>query len=117
MVQFRVRAESLDEVAALLQQVIAAFDSSMATTRSQVSSVVNASWRGPDADTFEQTWTQFEATSVTVRSSLSALSGALAAASVSYNQTEGTVNNAVVTTNAPVASLAIRGAAKKTTAR
>jgi WXG100 family type VII secretion target len=113
MVQFKVRAESLDEVSALMQSVIATFDSNVSTARSQVTSVVDASWRGPDADTFSQAWTEFEATTVTVRAALEGLALALQNASLAYNATESGVNNAVSTSNAPVASLSVKGAPRR----
>jgi WXG100 family type VII secretion target len=88
MVSFRVRATSLGEVAANLQTVVAVFDAACNQANSSVRGVVNASWQGEDADNFDQQWTQWNATALTVRTSLVALAAQLTAAEGSYTTTE-----------------------------
>jgi WXG100 family type VII secretion target len=95
MVQFRVRAESLEEVARLMQAVITTFDAHVGAVDAKVNSVVDASWRGADADTFRQGWQQFDAASAEVRTALTGLSLALQNAAMAYNTTEGAIDRSV----------------------
>lgn len=94
MVQFRVRATSLGEVAAHLQTAVAVFDGHMASTESVVSSVVGASWEGADADAFTEQWQALRAQSDLVRLALTALAGQLVAAEGGYTSTESGLVNA-----------------------
>ncbi len=94
MVQFRVRASSLGEVAAHLQTAVAVFDGHMASTQSVVSSVVGASWEGADADAFTEQWQALRAQSDLVRLALTTLAGQLVAAEGGYTSTESGLVNA-----------------------
>ncbi|WP_206448258.1 WXG100 family type VII secretion target [Agrococcus sp. KRD186] len=88
MVYFKVRADSLSEVAALIGGVIATFDSNLSSVNSTVNSVANATWQGEDATKFSENWTSFVAMAGQVRTSLAALQTGLIAADGSYTQTE-----------------------------
>ncbi|WP_207454269.1 WXG100 family type VII secretion target [Herbiconiux sp. SYSU D00978] len=88
MVQFRVRAASLGEVAAQLQTVVGVFDGNVASVRSAVAGTVNASWIGEDADRFAEEWAAWEAQAALVRAALTGLAAQLTAAEGSYTSTE-----------------------------
>lgn len=94
MVQFRVRASSLGEVAANLQSVIAVFDGHVASTTNVVGSVADVSWRGDDATAFMETWTLWQQQADLVRMSLTTLAAQLVAAEAGYTSTEGGLVNA-----------------------
>jgi uncharacterized protein YukE len=96
MSTFRVRAASLGEVSAQLNGVLAVFDAHVAEVTSAASSVAGASWTGEDTDAFQESWTQWQQTSVAVRGALTALSVALAAADGAYTTTESSINSDVV---------------------
>lgn len=87
MVQFRVRAESLAEVAGLLGSVIATFDGNISSVDSQVQNALQ-NWKGDDAESFRQNWSRFVALSEQVRLSLTGLQNGLISAGVSYDTTE-----------------------------
>lgn len=89
MVEFRVRAQSLGEVAAQLQSVVTTFDAQVAEAASVVSSVSGASWQGDDADTFLEAWTEWQAGAVVVRAALTSLATKLVSAQSGYLGTEG----------------------------
>jgi uncharacterized protein YukE len=88
MVQFRVRAASLGEVAAQLQTVVGVFDANVASVRSTVAGTVGVSWVGEDADAFAEGWAAWEAQAALVRTALTALAGQLTAAEGSYTANE-----------------------------
>jgi uncharacterized protein YukE len=88
MVMFRVRPSSLGEVAANLQAVIGVFDSSVAQVNGQVNGVVNASWVGPDADTFKIAFDAWNEQAVLVRTALATLSSQLVGAEGGYTSNE-----------------------------
>ncbi len=88
MVTFRVRASSLSEVSALLATVVSTFDANLSAVDSHVKRTVDVSWQGEDADTFNEGWATFLATSAAVRQSLVALQTGLVAADGSYTQSE-----------------------------
>jgi len=96
MSTFRVRASSLGEVSAQLNSVLAVFDAQVAEVSSVASGVVGASWLGEDSDAFQESWTQWQQTTVVVRSALTALSVALAAADGAYTTTESSINSDLV---------------------
>lgn len=87
MVQFRVRAESLTEVAGHLGSVIATFDGNLAAVESQVNGVL-PNWEGDDQESFAENWKAFVAMSDAVRMSLVALQNGLISASGGYDATE-----------------------------
>jgi uncharacterized protein YukE len=87
MVQFRVRAESLTEVAGHLGSVIATFDGNLAAVESQVNGVL-PNWKGDDQESFQENWKAFVAMSDAVRMSLVALQNGLISASSGYDTTE-----------------------------
>lgn len=87
MVQFRVRAESLSEVAGHLGSVIATFDGNLAAVESQVNGVL-PNWEGDDQESFAENWKAFVAMSDAVRMSLVALQNGLISASGGYDATE-----------------------------
>lgn len=88
MVSFRVRAQSLGEVAAQLQGVIGVFDANVEQAASVVDSVVNSSWVGEDADKFAEYWEHWNAAAIIVRTSLTTLAVQLSTAEGSYTATE-----------------------------
>ncbi|GMA27243.1 WXG100 family type VII secretion target [Arenivirga flava] len=94
MVQFRVRAQSLGEVAGHLQTAIAVFDGHVAQVDGVVGGVVQTSWRGEDADKFAEYWQQWHAQADAVRLSLSTLATLLAAAEGTYTTTESSLTAA-----------------------
>lgn len=91
MVQFRVRASALSEVAALLGTVLSTFDTNLSTVDAQVKRTVDVTWRGEDADSFSEGWATFMTTAGFVRQSLAALQAGLIAADGSYTQNESGV--------------------------
>jgi len=98
MVQFRVRASSLGEVAAHLQSAVAVFDGNMASTQSVVSNVVGVSWEGADADAFTEQWQALTAQADVVRLALTTLAGQLVAAEGGYTTAESGLVSAGVRT-------------------
>jgi WXG100 family type VII secretion target len=88
MVQYRVRTESLGEVANLLQSVVSTFDAHVSETDSVVRSVVDSSWEGEDATLFDTNWQEFQAGAAALRAVLSSLAGRLQAAEGGYGSTE-----------------------------
>ncbi|MGW9112070.1 WXG100 family type VII secretion target [Microbacterium sp. NPDC055683] len=97
MVQFRVRAESLAEVAGLLGSVIATFDGHVSGADAQVQNALQ-NWKGADADSFQQNWTRFVALSEQVRLALTGLQGGLVAAGAGYDTTEAGLRKAMTQT-------------------
>jgi len=88
MVQYRVRTESLGEVANLLQSVVSTFDAHVAETNSVVRSVVDSSWEGEDATLFDTNWQEFQASATALRTVLASLATRLQAAEGGYGTTE-----------------------------
>lgn len=88
MVYFKVRADSLSEVAALIGNVIVAFDANIAAVDSTVGRTVDATWVGEDADKFGENWASFVAMSGQVRLALTGLQQGLISADSSYTRTE-----------------------------
>jgi hypothetical protein len=88
MVAFKVRAAALSEVAALLGTVISTFDTNLSTVDAAVKRTVDVSWKGEDADSFNEGWTTFMTTAGFVRQSLAALQMGLISADGSYTQNE-----------------------------
>lgn len=91
MVYFKVRADSLSEVAALIGNVIVAFDANVAAVDSTVARTVDATWVGEDADKFGENWATFVALSGQVRLALTGLQQGLISADGSYTRTESGV--------------------------
>ena len=91
MVYFKVRADSLSEVAALIGNVIVAFDANVAAVDSTVGRTVDATWVGEDADKFGENWASFVAMSGQVRLALTGLQQGLISADSSYTRTESGV--------------------------
>jgi len=89
VVEFRVRAQSLGEVAAQLQGVVTTFDAQVAEAAGAVSSVAGASWQGDDAEEFTRAWTEWQAGAVVVRAALTSLASKLVSAQSGYLGTEG----------------------------
>ncbi|WP_345751895.1 WXG100 family type VII secretion target [Microbacterium rhizophilus] len=104
MVQFRVRAESLTEVAAHLGSVIATFDGNLAAVESQVNGVL-PTWKGDDQESFAEHWKAFTAMADAVRMSLTALQGGLMAASAGYDTTEAGVSRGFATARPTVSAV------------
>lgn len=88
MVSFKVRASALSEVAALLGTVLSTFDTNLSTVDAQVKGTVDVTWRGEDADSFNEGWATFMSTAGFVRQSLAALQAGLIAADGSYTTNE-----------------------------
>lgn len=88
MVSFKVRAAALSEVAALLGTVLSTFDTNLSTVDAQVKGTVDVTWRGEDADSFNEGWATFMSTAGFVRQSLAALQAGLIAADGSYTTNE-----------------------------
>ncbi|SIN92978.1 WXG100 family type VII secretion target [Agromyces cerinus] len=91
MVYFKVRADSLSEVAALIGNVIVAFDANLAAVDGTVTRTVDATWVGEDADKFGENWATFVALSGQVRLALTGLQQGLISADGSYTRTESGV--------------------------
>ncbi|QAY73145.1 hypothetical protein ET445_07075 [Agromyces protaetiae] len=91
MVAFRVRADALSEVAALLGTVLSTFDANLSTVDAQVKRTVDVTWKGDDAESFAEGWATFVTTAGFVRQSLAALQSGLMAADGSYTQNESGV--------------------------
>ncbi|WP_127794263.1 WXG100 family type VII secretion target [Agromyces sp. LHK192] len=88
MVYFKVRADSLSDVAGRIGTVIATFDANLAGVSSTVTSMAQTTWRGLDADKFAEEWANFETQAALVRQALSTLQMKLIAADGSYTRTE-----------------------------
>lgn len=88
MVYFKVRADSLSEVAALIGNVIVTFDSNLASADSVVSRMAGTSWVGEDAEKFGENWDSFLTMASQVRLALTALQQGLVAADGTYTRTE-----------------------------
>ncbi|WP_221584808.1 WXG100 family type VII secretion target [Microbacterium sp. G2-8] len=104
MVQFRVRATSLNEVAGLLGNVLATFDGNVAAVDSTVRSTLST-WKGDDATELEANWQSFVTLSETVRMSLTNLQTGLIGASQGYTTTEGGVRQSMAQTTPSVQAL------------
>jgi uncharacterized protein YukE len=88
MVFFKVRAESLSEVAALIGNVIVTFDANLASADSVVSRMAGTTWVGDDAEKFSEDWASFVTMASQVRLALTGLQQGLIAADGSYTRTE-----------------------------
>jgi WXG100 family type VII secretion target len=88
MVYFKVRADSLSDVAGRIGTVIATFDANLAGVSSTVTSMAQTTWRGLDADKFAEQWANFETQAAMVRQALSTLQMKLIAADGTYTRTE-----------------------------
>jgi len=104
MVQFRVRAESLTEVAALLGNVVATFDGNVSAVNSQVQNTLNG-WKGDDAESFRANWQTFMSLSESVRLALTGLQGGLVSAAAGYDTTEGGVRRSMTGNIAGVSAI------------
>jgi len=104
MVHFRVRAESLTEVAALLGNVVATFDGNVSAVNSQVQNTLNG-WKGDDADSFRTNWQTFMSLSESVRLALTGLQGGLVSAAAGYDTTEGGVRRSMTGNIAGVSAI------------
>ncbi|MEV1131383.1 WXG100 family type VII secretion target [Agromyces sp. NPDC049794] len=91
MVYFKVRADSLSEVAALIGTVVATFDSNLASADQAVTRVAGTTWVGEDAEKFGENWGSFMALAGQVRLALTGLQQGLIAADGSYTRTEAGV--------------------------
>ena len=88
MVFFKVRADSLSEVAALIGNVIVTFDANLASADSVVSRMAGTTWVGDDAEKFSEDWASFVTLASQVRLALTGLQQGLIAADGSYTRTE-----------------------------
>lgn len=88
MAQYRVRTETLGQVAQTLQSVVTTFESQVGSTNSHVQSVVDVLWKGEDAATFQKSWTDFQAGSAALAATLRDLAERLRQAGVSYELNE-----------------------------
>ena len=88
MVYFKVRADSLSEVAALIGNVVATFDSNLASADQAVTRVAGTTWVGEDAEKFGENWDTFMTLAGQVRLALTGLQTGLIAADGSYTRTE-----------------------------
>jgi WXG100 family type VII secretion target len=93
MVYFKVRADSLSDVAGRIGTVIATFDANLAGVSSTVTSMAQTTWRGLDADKFAEEWANFETQAALVRQALATLQMKLISADGSYTRTEGGVKS------------------------
>lgn len=91
MVYFKVRSDSLSEVAALIGNVVATFDSNLASADGVVSRMVDSTWVGEDAEKFGENWSGFMVLAGQVRLALTGLQQGLIAADGSYTQNESGV--------------------------
>lgn len=88
MAQYRVRTETLGQVAQTLQSVVTTFESQVGSTNSHVQSVVDVIWKGEDAATFQKSWTDFQAGSAALAATLRDLAERLRQAGASYELNE-----------------------------
>lgn len=88
MVFFKVRADSLSEVAALIGNVIVTFDANLAAADGVVSRMAGTTWVGEDAEKFSENWATFVTLASQVRLALTGLQQGLIAADGSYTRTE-----------------------------
>ena len=91
MVYFKVRSDSLSEVAALIGNVVATFDSNLASADGVVTRMVDSTWVGEDAEKFGENWSGFMVLAGQVRLALTGLQQGLIAADGSYTQNESGV--------------------------
>ncbi|MCD5346225.1 WXG100 family type VII secretion target [Agromyces sp. H3Y2-19a] len=91
MVYFKVRADSLSEVAALIGSVVTTFDANLASVDRVVTRMAGTTWVGEDAEKFAENWGTFLTLAGQVRLSLTGLQHGLMAADGSYTQTESGV--------------------------
>jgi uncharacterized protein YukE len=91
MVYFKVRSDSLSEVAALIGNVVATFDSNLASADQVVTRMAGTTWVGEDAEKFGENWDTFMSLAGQVRLALTGLQQGLIAADGSYTQTESGV--------------------------
>lgn len=91
MVYFKVRADSLSEVAALIGTVVATFDSNLASADQVVTRMAGTTWVGEDAEKFGENWDTFMTLAGQVRLALTGLQQGLVAADGSYTSTEAGV--------------------------
>ncbi|WP_144711520.1 WXG100 family type VII secretion target [Curtobacterium pusillum] len=106
MVQYRVRPESLGEVAQMLRTVITTFDGHLSETDAAVRTVVDTAWKGEDATAFETTWTDFQADAVLLRGVLESLAVRLVAAESAYHGNETALGAAFSDTRSQLGSTA-----------
>lgn len=92
MTAFRVRAESLGEVAALLDQVLSTFEQHVAAVQTTVTAVTAASWIGDDSTDFQEKWEKFTTQATGLGAVLSGLSAQLKGGEGTYNVTEAGLN-------------------------
>lgn len=104
MVQYRVRPESLGEVAQMLRTVVATFDGHLADTDAAVRAVIDTAWKGEDATAFDTTWTDFQADAVLLRGVLESLAIRLVAAESAYSGNETALGGAFTDTRSQLAS-------------
>jgi len=91
MVYFKVRSDSLSEVAALIGNVVMTFDSNLASADQVVARMAGTTWVGEDAEKFGENWDTFMTFAGQVRLALTALQQGLIAADGTYTQTESGV--------------------------
>ncbi len=91
MVYFKVRADSLSEVATLIGNVVATFDSNLASADQVVTRMAGTTWIGEDAEKFGENWDTFMALAGQVRLALTGLQAGLISADGSYTRTEAGV--------------------------
>ncbi|RXZ69934.1 WXG100 family type VII secretion target [Agromyces albus] len=91
MVYFKVRSDSLSEVAALIGNVVVTFDSNLASADQVVARMAGTTWVGEDAEKFGENWDTFMTFAGQVRLALTALQQGLISADGSYTQTESGV--------------------------
>ncbi len=103
MVQYRVRPESLGEVAQMLRSVVATFDGHISETDAAVRNVVDTAWKGEDATAFQTTWGEFQASSGVLRGVLESLAVRLMSAETAYQGNETSLGGAFADTRSQLA--------------
>ncbi|MFJ3379120.1 WXG100 family type VII secretion target [Curtobacterium sp. NPDC090217] len=116
MAQYRVRTETLGQVAQTLQSVVTTFESQVGSTNSHVQSVVDVIWKGEDAATFQRSWTDFQAGSAALAATLRDLAERLRQAGASYELNETGLSGNFLENKHVVPVRKIDGAAGETTA-
>ncbi|WP_186317578.1 WXG100 family type VII secretion target [Curtobacterium sp. 9128] len=108
MVQYRVRPESLGEVAQMLRSVVATFDGHISETDAAVRNVVDTAWKGEDATAFHTTWGEFQAGATLLRGVLESLAVRLVSAETAYHGNETALGGAFADTRSQLTPQAAR---------
>lgn len=105
MVQFKVRVESLSDVASLLDGACTMFDGNVSSVDETVSRVVSSGWNGDDSDAFQASWAEWRGQAAALRATLSGLAAQLVAAGGQYSSTDSGLGSGFVQERSSVGSV------------